>query len=94
MTRIAATFVRSFLNGESWWIWFFHSTRDGVKMMTSFWGAVDEQTRKHADFKGRKNVQGFEKPNPHSRKEICTIVRVLTMNMLTCNQNLWAELHG
>lgn len=66
MTRIIATFVPSFLNGDSWWTWFLHSTKYGVRMMNTFWGAVDEETRKDADFKGRKSLQGFEKLNPHS----------------------------
>ncbi|KAM0140659.1 hypothetical protein ACHAO1_002345 [Botrytis cinerea] len=66
LTRIVATFVPSFLNGNSWWTWFLHSTKYGVKMMNAFWGAVDNETRKDADFKGRKNLQGFEKLNPQS----------------------------
>ncbi|RAL65893.1 hypothetical protein DID88_005556 [Monilinia fructigena] len=35
-------------------------------MMNAFWGAVDEETGKDADFNGRKGLQGFEKLNPHS----------------------------
>lgn len=66
LTRIVATFVPSFLNGNSWWTWFLHSTKYGVKMMNAFWGAVDNETRKDADFNGRKNLQGFEKLNPQS----------------------------
>ncbi|TGO17631.1 hypothetical protein BTUL_0016g00990 [Botrytis tulipae] len=66
LTRITATFVPSFLNGNSWWTWFLHSTKYGVKMMNAFWGAVDNETRKDANFNGRKNLQGFEKLNPQS----------------------------
>lgn len=33
--------------------------------MNTFWGAVDEETRKNADFRGGENLQGFEKSNPH-----------------------------
>ncbi|KAF7952365.1 uncharacterized protein EAE97_001862 [Botrytis byssoidea] len=48
------------------WTWFLHSTKYGVKMMNAFWSAVDNETRKDADFNGRKNLQGFEKLNPQS----------------------------
>ena len=66
MTRLAATFTPSFMNGETWWTWFLHSSRYGVKMMSSFWESVDKETRKEANFEGRESLQGFEKLSPHT----------------------------
>jgi dimethylaniline monooxygenase (N-oxide forming) len=66
MTRIAATFTPSFMNGKSWWTHLLHSTSYGVKAMNAFWGTVDAEARKEADFEGRENLQGFEKLAPHS----------------------------
>ncbi|MCJ1246719.1 monooxygenase [Trapelia coarctata] len=66
MTRLAATFTPSFLNGETWWTRFLHGSSYGVKLVRSFWDAVDKQTRKDADYEGRPNLHGFEKLSPHS----------------------------
>ena len=66
MTRLAATLTPSFMNGETWWTWFLHSSRYGVKMMSSFWESVDKETRKEANFEGRESLQGFEKLSPHT----------------------------
>lgn len=65
MTRVAATFAPSFLTGVNWWTKLLHSTKYGIKMMAGFWGTVDEEARKEADF-GRNCLQGFEKLTPHS----------------------------
>ncbi|TVY93237.1 FAD-dependent monooxygenase [Lachnellula willkommii] len=65
MTRVAATFTPSFMNGINWWTKLLHSTRYGVKLMSSFWGTVDADARKDANF-GRENEHGFEKLSPHS----------------------------
>jgi hypothetical protein len=35
MTRIAATFTPSFMNGKSWWTHLLHSTSYGVKAMNA-----------------------------------------------------------
>jgi len=66
MTRAAATFTPSFLNGETWWTRFLHGSKIGVSLMGSFWAAVDKEARKDADFEHRENVGGFEKLNPHT----------------------------
>jgi len=66
MTRLAATFTPSFLNGDSWWTRFLHGTKPGVALMRAFWNAVDGDARKEARFEGRDNSQGFEKLSPHT----------------------------
>ena len=66
MTRIAASFTPSFMNGETRWTRFLHGSKYGVKLMSSFWGAIDKETRKDADFEGRESLQGFEKLCPHT----------------------------
>ena len=66
MTRIAATFTPSFMNGETWWTRFLHSSKYGVKLMSNFWEGVNKETLKDANFEGRKNLQGFEKLSPHT----------------------------
>ena len=66
MTRLAATFTPSFMNGDTWWTRFLHSSKYGIKMMSWFWASVDEEVRKYADFEGRANLQGFEKLSPHT----------------------------
>jgi dimethylaniline monooxygenase (N-oxide forming) len=66
MTRLAATFTPSFLNGDSWWTKFLHSTSWGMKLMKGFWNTVDKDARKDANFGERHSLQGFEKLSPHS----------------------------
>ncbi|TAQ85770.1 hypothetical protein B7494_g5910 [Chlorociboria aeruginascens] len=66
MTRIVSTLTPSFMNGDSWWTKFLHSTSIGVKIVKSFWKAVDAETRKDANFECRENSKGFEKLTPHS----------------------------
>ena len=66
MTRVAATFTPSFMNGDTWWTRCLHGSKYGVKMMNSFWRGIDKETRQDANFTGRKNVQGFEKLSPHT----------------------------
>ncbi|ESZ96876.1 putative dimethylaniline monooxygenase [Sclerotinia borealis F-4128] len=65
MTRVAATFTPSFMNGINAWSKLLHSTKYGVRMMNAFWGTVDEDARKSADFH-RKCLQNFDKLEPHS----------------------------
>ncbi|EHK99190.1 hypothetical protein M7I_5023 [Glarea lozoyensis 74030] len=64
-TRAAATFTPSVLTPYTWWTKLLHSTKYGVRMMQAFWGTVDEEARKEANFEGRENLQGFEKLAPH-----------------------------
>ena len=66
MTRAAATFTPSLLNGGTWWTRFLHGSKMGNSLMGSFWAAVDTETRKDADYEHRENVGGFEKLNPHT----------------------------
>ena len=66
MTRAAATFGPSVLNGETRWTRFLHGSKIGVRLMGSFWAAIDKDTRKEADYERRENVGGFEKLNPHT----------------------------
>ena len=66
MTRVAATFTPSFMNGETWWTRLLHGSTYGVKAMGSFWSAVDKETRQDADFEHRENLGGFEKLKPHT----------------------------
>lgn len=54
MTRLAATFTPSFMNGDSWWTRLLHSSKYGVKMMTSFWGILDQEARKEANYGAEK----------------------------------------
>ncbi|RDL38615.1 uncharacterized protein BP5553_02955 [Venustampulla echinocandica] len=65
MTRLAGTFNPSFMNGINWWTRLLHCSKYGVRMMGTFWGAVDTATRRDANFE-RESLQGFEKLNPHS----------------------------
>lgn len=65
MPRVAATFTPSFMNGVNWWTKLLHSTKYGVRMMSAFWGTIDEDARKDANF-GRESLQGFDKLEPHS----------------------------
>ncbi|KAF7885626.1 uncharacterized protein EAF02_004135 [Botrytis sinoallii] len=60
LTRIAATFTPSFLNGMNRWTKLLHSSEYGVKMMKGFWGTVDADARKSANFQ-RKCLQNFDK---------------------------------
>lgn len=60
MTRIAAAFMPSFMNGMNWWTKLLHSTKIGVKLMSFFWGTVDTDARKDTNF-ARESLQGFEK---------------------------------
>ena len=66
MTRLASTLTPSFLNDETWWTRFLHSSKTGTKLMRSFWAGVDKETRNDAQFEHRENVGGFEKLNPHT----------------------------
>ena len=66
MTRAASTFTPSFMNGETWWTRLLHSSTYGVKLMNSFWSAIDKDTRREPDYEHRKNVGGFDKLNPHT----------------------------
>lgn len=66
MTRVAATFTPSFMNGETWWTRLLHGSTYGVKAMRSFWGAVDKQTRQDADFEHRENLGGFKELSPRT----------------------------
>ncbi|PQE08057.1 hypothetical protein CJF32_00008143 [Rutstroemia sp. NJR-2017a WRK4] len=65
MTRLAATFTPSFMNGLNWWTKLLHSTRYGMKLMSNFWGTIDKDARKEANF-DRKCLQNFDKLEPHS----------------------------
>ncbi|KAH8594037.1 flavin-binding monooxygenase-like protein-like protein [Bisporella sp. PMI_857] len=66
MTRAAATLALSYLNGDSWWKRFLHSSSLGVKLMTSFWKKIDDEARTEADFEGRTSKNNFSKLAPHS----------------------------
>ncbi|MCJ1391349.1 monooxygenase [Xylographa bjoerkii] len=66
MTRLAATFTPSIMNGATWWTWFLHSTKYAIKLMASFWGAIDKATREDANFGGRDHANGFDKLEPHT----------------------------
>ena len=66
MTRAAASFTPSFMNGETRWTRLLHGSKYGVKLMGSFWSAVDKDTRQEPDFEHRKNLGGFEKLSPHT----------------------------
>lgn len=50
MTRLSATSTPSFMNRDTLWTRFLHGTKLGLKMMNSFWGAVDQEARKDANF--------------------------------------------
>jgi dimethylaniline monooxygenase (N-oxide forming) len=65
MTRVAATFTPSFLNGVNWWTRLLHSSKYGSRLMAGFWGSIDADTRKQADFQ-RKCLQNFDLLAPHS----------------------------
>ena len=66
MTRVAATFTPSFMNSESWWTRLLHGSKYGVKLIGSFWRAVDKETRQDADFEHRENLGGFKDLKPHT----------------------------
>lgn len=66
MTRLAAMFTPSFMNGDMWWTRPLHFTKYGAKLMSTIWSAVDAETRKEADFEGRASLQDFEKLRLHA----------------------------
>ena len=66
MTRLAATFTPSIMNDQTWWTWFLHSSKYGIKLMSSFWASVDKATRVDANFSGRDHAKGFDKLEPHT----------------------------
>ena len=66
MTRVAATFTPSIMNKETLWTRLLHGSKYGIKLIGSFWSAVDKETRQYADFEHRENLGGFEKLSPHT----------------------------
>ena len=66
MTRAAATFTPSLLSDQTRWTKFLHSSKFGNKLMGKFWGAVDQEARKEADYEHRENVGGFDQLSPHT----------------------------
>lgn len=65
MTRVAATFTPSFMNGINWWTKLLHSSKYGPRIVAAFWGSVDADARKEAHFE-RKSLQNFDRLSPHS----------------------------
>ncbi|EED24571.1 dimethylaniline monooxygenase, putative [Talaromyces stipitatus ATCC 10500] len=65
MTRLAATFTPSFMNGINWWTRLLHSSRCGLRLMAGFWESVDAKARAEADYQ-RKSLKDFDKLSPHS----------------------------
>jgi hypothetical protein len=65
MTRLAATFTPSFMNGNNWWTKLLHSSKWGSRLMAGFWDSVDADARKEANFE-RESLQNFDKLFPHS----------------------------
>jgi hypothetical protein len=65
MTRIAATFTPSLMNGVNWWTRLLHSSSYGPRLMAGFWNSVDAKARTEADFQ-RKSLKDFDKLSPHS----------------------------
>ena len=66
MIRVAATFTPSFMNGETWWTRFLHGSKYGIKMIRSFWEAVNKEILQDANFDGRESLQGFNHLMPHT----------------------------
>lgn len=64
MTRLAATFTPSFINGINWWTMLLHCSSYGPRLMASFWDSVDTKARTEADFQ-RKGLQNFDKLSLH-----------------------------
>lgn len=60
-TRLMASLQPSILNRDSWWTWFWHTTRIGSSFIRSLFSLVDKSTRTRANYKGRKSTKGFEK---------------------------------
>lgn len=65
MTRLAATFTPSFMNGINWWTSLLHTFSYGPRLMAGFWNSVDSKTRTEANFQ-RKSLKDFDKLSPHS----------------------------
>lgn len=65
MTRLAASFTPSFMNGVNWWTSLLHSSSYGPKLMAGFWKSVDTKARTEADFQ-RESLKDFDKLSPHS----------------------------
>lgn len=65
MTRLAANFTPSFMNGLNWWTKLLHSSSYGASLMTGFWNSVDAKARTEASFQ-RESLQNFDKLSPHS----------------------------
>ncbi|CAL5870399.1 uncharacterized protein PFLUO_LOCUS4635 [Penicillium psychrofluorescens] len=65
MTRLAATFTPSFMNGANWWTSLLHSSKFGSKIMAGFWDSINTTARAEADFQ-RSSLQNFDKLAPHS----------------------------
>jgi dimethylaniline monooxygenase (N-oxide forming) len=51
----------SILNPDTSWAWFLHSTVFGAAIIKWLFSRLDAAVRKCADYRGRKNTQGFEK---------------------------------
>lgn len=65
MTRLAASFTPSFINGLNWWTRFLHSSTYGRCLMAGFWNSVDAKARTEANYQ-RESLQNFDKLSPHS----------------------------
>lgn len=65
MTRLAATFTPSFLNGMNWWTRLLHSSKFGSRLIAGFWESVDSKARTEANYQ-RESLQDFDKLSPHS----------------------------
>ncbi|KAJ5897190.1 dimethylaniline monooxygenase [Penicillium tannophilum] len=65
MTRLAANFTPSFMNGLNWWTKLLHSSSYGASLMTGFWNSVDAKARTEASFQ-RESLQNFDRLSPHS----------------------------
>jgi dimethylaniline monooxygenase (N-oxide forming) len=65
MTRLAATFTPSIVNGINWWTRFLHCSKYSPRLIAGFWDSVDTKARTEADYQ-RKSLQNFDKLSPHS----------------------------
>jgi dimethylaniline monooxygenase (N-oxide forming) len=60
-TRVMSTFQPSFLNQDTWWTRFLHSTSAGVWLVQKMFSLLDAEVKKRANYTGRKDTRGFEK---------------------------------
>lgn len=65
MTRLAATFTPSVLNGINWWTRLLHSSKYGPSLVAGFWNSVDSKARAEAEYQ-RQCLQNFDKLSPQS----------------------------